>query len=337
MKAIVILLTILLGYKFALAQKVDEKVESHRNDPDEISETSGKADAFELKDLKAVFEPAPVIAPTRIEESDGKIKDGLLIDYKDNELRMAFLKKIEPLSEIDPDKLAEDEFEELPTGPPPKEPDGAKDPKKEDKFHWKPALIQSGYFLAIQHGLRLFQKKTRDQLGGPFFRDWLESVKNLRGWDDGDNIFTNYFAHPMQGTVTGRIFINNSDKGKRQEFGKSKEYWESRFKAMAWAAVWSTQFELGPVSEANIGNVGKRTYRGRSTMAWVDLVVTPVGGTGVLIFEDMIDKYILKNWLEKKLTSRTRMKIYRTFFTPLISFTNVLRGRVPWARDNRCC
>ncbi len=205
----------------------------------------------------------------------------------------------------------------------------------DEKFHWKPALKQSLYFLGIQHSLRLFQRKTVRELDGPFFRDWGQSVRNLSNWRDGDGFVTNYIAHPMQGAVTGWIFINNSDRSIRQEFGSSKAYWESRFKAMAWSAVWSAQFELGPISEASIGNVGQYDGNGQNYMGWVDLVVTPTAGTGVIILEDIIDKYILKNWLEKKLTSRTRIKIYRTFFNPFQSFTNVLRWKKPWRRRNR--
>lgn len=208
-------------------------------------------------------------------------------------------------------------------------------PVKQEKFHWKPAINQSLIFLGIQHGMRMIQRKTVRELDGPFFRDWGISVKNLGGWRDGDGFITNYIAHPMQGAVTSRIFINNSDRSKIQEFGKSKEYWESRFKAMAWSAVWSTQFEIGPISEASIGNVGLYDRTGPNLMGWVDIVITPIAGTGVIIAEDMIDKYILKKWLEKKLTSRTRMKIYRTFFTPFLSFSNIIAGKKPWQRDNR--
>ena len=204
-----------------------------------------------------------------------------------------------------------------------------------EKFHWKPALVQSGILLGIQHGFRMTQEKTRRELNGPFFRDWAKSVKNLRGWRDADSSFTNYVAHPLQGGVTGRIFINNSDKAKKQEFGKSKKYWESRLRAMAWSAAWSTQFEMGLISEANIGNVGIREKGGHSTMAWVDLVITPVVGTGVVIAEDAIDKYILKNWLERKNSNQVKIKIFRSIFTPTTSVSNLLRGRKPWSRDNR--
>ncbi len=206
----------------------------------------------------------------------------------------------------------------------------------EEKFHWKPALAQSGIFLGIQHGYRIArQKRTRDALGGPFFRDWARSVKNLRGWRDGDKSTINYIGHPLQGGLTGRIFVNNSDAAKKQEFSKSKAYWTSRFKAMAWTAAWSAQFELGPVSEATIGNVGLQKKNGYSTMAYVDLVVTPTLGTGVLIGEDAIDKYFLKNWLERKSDNKMKIKILRSLLTPTTSFSNLLRGKMPWKRDAR--
>lgn len=205
----------------------------------------------------------------------------------------------------------------------------------EEKFHWKPAVIQSGIFLGIQHGFRLTQEKTRRELGGPFFRDWGQSVRSLQGWDDGNKFFTNYVAHPLQGGATGRIFINNSDRAKKEEFSKSKKYWETRLKAMAWTAVWSTQFEIGPISEATIGNVGTYGNSRYNKVAWVDFIVTPIAGTGVVVAEDALDKYVLKNWLERKSRSKTMIKIYRSLITPTISFANLLRGKMPWYRPDR--
>jgi hypothetical protein len=209
--------------------------------------------------------------------------------------------------------------------------------EEKERFHWKPALIQSGIFLGIQHGYRVLrQKYTRAELGGPFFRDWAKSVKSLRGWKDGNIFFINYIAHPLQGGLTGRIFVNNSDRAKKQEFGKSKKYWEGRAKALGWSAFWSTQFELGLISEANIGNVGLRPKPGYSSMAYVDLVVTPVVGTAVLVGEDAIDKYILKNWVEKNARKTTlKIRILRSILTPTTSIANLLRGKVPWKRETR--
>lgn len=205
-----------------------------------------------------------------------------------------------------------------------------------EKFHWKPAIAQSLNFLSVQHGFRLMQKKTQRELGGPFIRDWGRSIKALRGWEDGDNFVINYVGHPLQGGVTGRIFISNSDRARQQEFGKSKEYWKSRFKAMLWSTIWSTQFEMGPLSEATLGNVGIRKKNGYSEMAYVDLVITPTVGTGVVIGEDAIDKYLLKNWLERKSGKlSTKIKILRSILTPTTAFTNLMNGKAPWKRYDR--
>lgn len=204
----------------------------------------------------------------------------------------------------------------------------------EKGFKWRTAIQQSLLLLTIQHSFRLLQPKTTRELKGPFFSDWGKSVRNLGGWRDGDGFFTNYVAHPSQGSVNGRIFLNNSAIGSRATFGKSRAYVESRLRAMVWSAIWSVQFELGPISEANIGNVGLYDDVGPNRMGWVDLVVTPTVGTGFLVGEDMVDKYVLNDWLEKS-SSRRKVIILRTLLTPLISFSNVLNGKPPWFRYNR--
>ena len=202
------------------------------------------------------------------------------------------------------------------------------------KFHWKGALVQSAAFLAVQHGFRMTEEKTRSELDGPFFRDWKESVANLRGWDDGVKFFTNYIAHPMQGAITSRIFIHNSGKSLRQEFGGSKPYWSSRMKAMAWSALWSLQFEIGPISESSLGNVGQRLHDdGRSRLTYLDIVITPTVGTGLAIAEDMIDKYVLRGWVEKKIHNKALRNIISGLLTPTTSFANMMRFHSPWYRE----
>ena len=140
----------------------------------------------------------------------------------------------------------------------------------------------------------------------------------------------------MQGGITGRIFVNNSDLASTQTFGKSKQYWKSRFKALAWSTAWSAQFELGPVSEANIGNVGLNPKpSGHSGMAYVDLVVTPVVGTSLLVAEDAIDRYILRDRIEKHSYRKRTIRILRSVLTPTTTIGNFLRLKVPWKRNDR--
>ncbi|HEY6402593.1 MAG TPA: hypothetical protein VI479_14350 [Blastocatellia bacterium] len=69
-------------------------------------------------------------------------------------------------------------------------------------------------------------------------------------------------------------------------------------------------------------------------MAYVDLVVTPVVGTGWLVGEDMLDRYLVLP-LEDKIGNRVVGLLIRTFLNPTRSFANILRGQRPWYRDNR--
>ena len=99
---------------------------------------------------------------------------------------------------------------------------------------------------------------------------------------------------------------------------------------MAWAAAYSTQFEIGPISEATIGNVGKKP----GTAGAVDLVVTPTAGIGLAIAEDAIDRYFVTK-LEARASSRFSKILIRSAMNPNRTFANVLRFKVPWHRDTR--
>lgn len=196
-------------------------------------------------------------------------------------------------------------------------------------FNYRGAFAQSFIFLGVQHGYAILgQQKTRDALKkGAFWRDYADSVKSLRGWDDGGRFFTNYIAHPMQGALTGHIYVQNSPQALREQFSMSPKYWKTRMKAMLWATAWSTQFEIGPLSQASIGNVG---LSGKQT--WEDIIVTPTLGTAMLIGEDAIDQHIIK-YIERR-TKNLYVKIFtRMLLNPTRNFSNLLRFREPWYRD----
>ena len=196
-------------------------------------------------------------------------------------------------------------------------------------FQWSAAIKQSLIFLGIQHGYALTQPKTRRDLKGPFFKDYVRSVKSLNGWDDGGRFFTNYVAHPMQGALLGFIQIQNDPKGRSLRFNESSAYWNSRLKALAWSAAWSTQFEIGPVSQASIGNVG---VHGKQT--YVDLVVTPIAGLGLIVMEDFLDQHLIR-LIERRNTGSYYVKVLsRVLLNPTRSVANLLEFRTPWYRDN---
>ncbi|MCA1632506.1 MAG: hypothetical protein LC785_02510 [Acidobacteria bacterium] len=195
------------------------------------------------------------------------------------------------------------------------------------KFHWSPAIKQSLFFLGVQHGYAMTQPKTRRDLHGPFFKDYLRSVKSLHGWEDGGRFFTNYVAHPMQGSLLGFIQVQNDPRGTSRRFGRSGAYWQSRLKALAWSAAWSTQFEIGPVSQASIGNVG---LHGKQT--YVDLVITPTAGFALMLMEDALDEHLIRK-IERNSGSFYLKITSRMILNPTRSVANLLRFKKPWHRD----
>ena len=205
------------------------------------------------------------------------------------------------------------------------------DEKLEDnqRFDWSAAIKQSLIFLGVQHGYAMTQPKTRRDLRGAFFKDYVRSFKSLHGWNDGGRVFTNYIAHPMQGSLLGFIQIQNDPKGMNLSYDKSSAYWRSRLKALAWSAAWSTQFEIGPVSQASIGNVGLH-----GKQSYIDLVVTPLGGFGWLVVEDFLDKNIIHR-IERRSSGNFYIKVAsRVLLNPTRSVANLLRLKTPWYRDS---
>jgi hypothetical protein len=66
----------------------------------------------------------------------------------------------------------------------------------------------------------------------------------------------------------------------------------------------------------------------------VDLVVTPTIGTGWLIAEDIVDRYIISK-LESKIKNRPAKVFLRGLLNPSRSFASMLGGRAPWIRYDR--
>lgn len=207
-------------------------------------------------------------------------------------------------------------------------------PEPDTSVNWRGVLLQSGFFLGIEHSFRFAtEPDTRQQLRGRFFPEYWKSLRGSGGhWGDTDPFLVNYVGHPLQGSVTGFIWTQNHPTERRLEFSNTPAYWRSRLKAMGWSAIYSTQFELGPISEASLGNLGSPMVP--RTAGIVDLVVTPLGGFGFQVAEDILDRYAVR-WIEKRLPSRPVIIIARGFLNPARTFANCMRLRVPWHRDSR--
>jgi hypothetical protein len=94
--------------------------------------------------------------------------------------------------------------------------------------------------------------------------------------------------------------------------------------------VYSLQFEIGPLSEASIGNVGMRS----ETTGWVDYVITPIGAYGLMVAEDFLDRYLVQ-WSERGVKNPFLRMLIRMAANPGRTLSNSAGGRAPWYREGR--
>jgi hypothetical protein len=196
---------------------------------------------------------------------------------------------------------------------------------------WKSAIADSLKLLMIEHTTRIaFQEKTRRELGGPFFSDYVHSLRIPRTWNDGDSWAVNYIGHPIHGAAAGFIWLDHEPGSNDPALGFSRAYWTSRGRAMAWATYYSLQFEFGPLSEASIGNVGMNP----KTTGWVDHVVTPTGALAFMVIEDTLDRYVITR-IETRTDNQLVRVVSRVLLNPGRSMSNASQGRAPWFRSLR--
>jgi len=192
------------------------------------------------------------------------------------------------------------------------------------------AFTDSLKLLMIEHGSRIvFQEKTRRELGGNFWSDYRRSVRIPGQWEDTDAWWVNYLGHPIHGAAAGYIWLDHEPRAPAN-ISLDSTYWSSRGRALAWSAVYSVQFEIGPLSEASIGNVGMRP----DTTGWVDHVVTPVGAFGLIMAEDAMDRFLVR-WVEQRTRNRVFRALLRLALNPGRTLSNTSTGRAPWHRDGR--
>jgi hypothetical protein len=209
------------------------------------------------------------------------------------------------------------------------------------RVQWLPMLWQSFEFLTAQHsGNILLDSETRKDLtSNPYWSTYVFCVEHYRWyqWSDDTTFIVHNIGHPMMGGITSSIFEQNDPKARGLVFENNGNYWRSRLKAMAWSAVYSAQWKVGPVSEASIGNSGRNTYYvahlGRTTneTGFQDFVITPVYGFGWNVGEDAIDRYLMP-----KIRARVKNRHYLVAFawmTPCKSTANLLRWKATYYRD----
>ena len=200
-----------------------------------------------------------------------------------------------------------------------------------ESVEWKPLILHSNFFLGIMHGFRIAREpSTRMGMHNSVFGGYFKALGAMHGWSDGDGYYENYLGHPIQGGVSGYLWLNHDPRYWTTEFGTSRDYWMGRLRATAFAWAFSEQFEVGPISEASIGQI----QRYCCAYGFVDHIITPIGGLGWMVGEDIIDKYVIRK-IENHTRNRVIRLIARSGLNPPQSFANAMTFHAPWHRTNR--
>lgn len=221
-------------------------------------------------------------------------------------------------------------------------------------FHWRRALTESFTFLLIEQAYVVHTdfRWVVSENGIPFNHYWRDYKQSLSewtksGWDDGDPNWFGYVGHPIQGALTGFVQIQNDPRSQRLEFSNTKAYWWSRLKAGLWNAAYSTQWNLGPLSEVTVEKYGSKdrapwTRAGTfpctrdclTGVGQIDIVMTPLGGMGWLIGEDILDRKLVRR-VEAATQNHLLIDTVRVALNPLRAGANMLHGEHPWYRASR--
>jgi hypothetical protein len=198
------------------------------------------------------------------------------------------------------------------------------------KFRWGPATRESLLFTGIMQSFNLgTEAGTRDALNGHWFEDYIQSVSELRGWSDGDKFMAPYVGHTIQGDIHGFTERQNDPKYRNVQWGDGRDYFISILRSLAYSAAWHTQWKIGPISEASIGNVMLHASPG-----FITLADTPTLGIVAMLGEDAADRYLIMG-IENRTANRPLILLARSFLNPGRGFANILAFQFPWHRETR--
>jgi hypothetical protein len=245
---------------------------------------------------------------------------------------------------VDPRQSDASTFNDAPAPPSPQ--------AEYEGFHWRRALTESFTFLIIEQAYVVHTdfRWVVSENGIPFNHYWRDYMQSLTtwwhaGWSAGENPLYNYLGHPIQGAMTSYIEIHNDPKYENLEFSNTKAYWRSRLKATIWNAVYSTQWSIGLLSEPTVEKYGSKvrapwnangsfpcdTKTCYSGVGKVNLVMTPVGGLGWVLAEDILDKKVAEPFEEHR-QNRLLINFVRSATNPIRGGANILHGYRPWYR-----
>jgi hypothetical protein len=178
-----------------------------------------------------------------------------------------------------------------------------------------------------EHVMRIAtQEFTRQQLEGKFWPDYFDSVHVPDQWGDKDHWQVNYIGHAISGGAFARIWIEQRER----KATTASQYMKGMGRALIYTTIFSIQYEVGPMSEASIGNVGLNP----DDLGWSDYVWTSIGGILWTMAEDAADKYVL-TYIDKHVPFVMAKAAARMILNPSRMLANIGMNRTPWSRYDR--
>jgi hypothetical protein len=213
----------------------------------------------------------------------------------------------------------------------------------ECRVHVRQLVISSAVFNAFQNAGNLYTGYWYrwETTHGKWWDRYVNSVKGWRWdkWSDDNPMLDVYVAHPMMGSITNYLWIQNDPKSMTLELSNSWPYYRRMLRALGFSTFYSFEWKLGPFGEAGIGHNGDHYFGDdkqhviTNETGWVELVTTPVGGMLWTIAEDAMDKHLVRR-LENRSRNPIALTVFQ-FLTPSRGTANIFRFRPPWYRDSR--
>jgi len=211
------------------------------------------------------------------------------------------------------------------------------------RIHVGQLIISSAIFNAFQNAGNLYTGYwyRYETTHGEWWNRYVNSVEGWRWnvWSDDNPFLDDYVGHPMMGSITDYLWIQNDPKSMTLEQSNTWPYWRRMLRAGAFSTFYSFEWKLGPFGEAAIGHNGDHYFSDEmgavytNETGWVELVTTPVGGALWTLAEDALDRHVVRR-LENKSRNPLALTAYQ-FLSPSRGTANILRFRPPWYRDSR--
>lgn len=214
---------------------------------------------------------------------------------------------------------------------------------KNCRVHVRQLVISSAIFNLFQNAGNLYTGYwyRYETTHGKWWDRYVASVEGWRWnvWDDNNPLMDQYVGHPIMGSITNYLWIQNDPKSMTLEQSNTWPYWRRTLRALGYSTFYSFEWKLGPFGEAGIGHNGDHYFSDEKGQVYtnetgiVELVTTPIGGMVWTLAEDALDRHVMPH-LEAKSRNPILLTTYQ-LMTPSKGTANMLRFRPPWYRDSR--